>query len=308
MISRTITPFGGKNLVPLFELCVPGIDLNDPIKTLSTCMFIIQALSSVGPIDDLTRPDVTVYDKKRKRGNSILLDGDGGEQAGTPIADTEIAAIQGQGFSVDTLSREAEDQLLRESTAGFPDWTVQIIKAIFNLMSNLPDPGKGGKIGGKMEDQVISSINATMDAILSVLSPRLFDEALRMYFEHVANSPRANAARMVGSLTGAFARTDPAKTLAAFYQHCDRQIRAELDSGATSSPSTSTSQPMETDTAFQWYCYILASCLSAAGEHALSYEDQIVSLLRFMTGKCRSERGYNHGESVTYSEPQIKTE
>lgn len=43
--------------MPLLELCLPGLDVNDPIKTMSTAMFVIQAVISV-MIDDLTRPEL----------------------------------------------------------------------------------------------------------------------------------------------------------------------------------------------------------------------------------------------------------
>lgn len=42
MISRAVYPAGAKHLVPLLELCIPGLDVNDPIKTMSTAMFVIQ--------------------------------------------------------------------------------------------------------------------------------------------------------------------------------------------------------------------------------------------------------------------------
>lgn len=44
---------GQKHLVPLLELCLPGIDLNDPIKTICTTMFVISTVQHI-KIGDLS--------------------------------------------------------------------------------------------------------------------------------------------------------------------------------------------------------------------------------------------------------------
>ena len=54
LFSRTVFFAGAKHLLPLLELSLPGLDVNDPIKTLSTCLFIVQAMVGVH-IDDMVR-------------------------------------------------------------------------------------------------------------------------------------------------------------------------------------------------------------------------------------------------------------
>jgi proteasome activator subunit 4 len=120
----------------------------------------------------------------------------------------------------------------------------------------------------------------------------LFDTALDIFFTHVANSPRSNSGKAVGHLTSCFARANPEKTLAKFLPLCVRNIRVELEHGASSVRTTSTTVPFEGDTTLHWYCLLLIGALTQGGPALLKYQDELVALLRFMIEKCKSERGY----------------
>jgi proteasome activator subunit 4 len=295
MLSRSLSPFGGKHLAPLFDLCIPGIDVNDPSKTVTTCMFLVQAVATIGPLEDLTRPELQVKGS-RKRSHSILIDGDGSEEPATPTGDINMHHLPENASELQQiLPRREEDQLLLESTASFPDWVTRFLRAVFNLLENLPDPGKGGHAGGKIEDRMVAAVAAACDGILQSLSPRLFDEALRLFQDHISTSARSNSAKAIGSITSAFSRADSTKTLAVVLPTCVRQIRSELENGAASSPSTSTSLPLLEDTSFQYYCYVLNGALGHTSEDILPYADQLLDLLSFMKERVRSERGYSHG-------------
>lgn len=117
---------------------------------------------------------------------------------------------------------------------------------------------------------------------------------MRIFVDQVAHSPRANSARAVGHVAACFARANPAKTLAALFELCNTQIRLELEYGASSIPSTSTASPMEGDTTLQWYCLLLAGAIAQAGQDILPYGDRMISLIKHMVAKCKSERGYSH--------------
>ncbi|KAJ3120038.1 hypothetical protein HK100_000059, partial [Physocladia obscura] len=47
LINREIFPSGAKHLLPILNLALPGIDMNDPMKTTSTFVFISSAFMSV---------------------------------------------------------------------------------------------------------------------------------------------------------------------------------------------------------------------------------------------------------------------
>lgn len=65
------------------------------------------------------------------------------------------------------LSKAEEDALTRESTRTLPDWVVRFFKGVSGLYDNLPDPGRSGKSGGKVEEQMISSLNVSLCSIVS---------------------------------------------------------------------------------------------------------------------------------------------
>jgi proteasome activator subunit 4 len=53
LFDRKIYPSGGRHLTQLLVLSLPGIDMNDPQKTMSTLLFITTALMTI-PMFDLT--------------------------------------------------------------------------------------------------------------------------------------------------------------------------------------------------------------------------------------------------------------
>lgn len=281
LISRETNPSGAKHVTRLLELATPGLDVNDPMKTVITCMYVISTILAIGgPIEDLTKPEHASDAIRRK--SSVLM-GEGGDVE----MDASEAADEAK------RSKEEEDNLLRDSTRDFPDWVFSFWKSLFNVVKNLPEPGKGGR-SGKIEDMMTSSINTMCEYICSALSPTLFDEALRLFFDFAAHSPRANAAKIVGSIAAKFAQVDAKKVLALFFPLCDKHIRSEIENGAASSPSTSANLTMDEDPAFQYYCMLLTGTLASAGDQLLPYQDQLISLLNFMRDNCRSERGYSH--------------
>jgi len=244
-------------------------------------MFVISTIMAIGgPIEDLTRPE---YASLRSQA-SLLVNSEG--------VDVEMNGASETDSSI--LSKMEEDELLRDNTRFFSDWIINFFKAVFNLLGNLPEPGKYGKVGGKAEDAMTASINSMCDYVVNMLAPKLFDEALRIFYEFAANSPRANSAKITASIAACFARADAAKTLALFFPLCDRHIRLELENGASSSPSTSSAQYMEEDTAFQYYAMLLAGAMASGGNHILRHQDALISLLSYMRQQCRSERGYSH--------------
>jgi proteasome activator subunit 4 len=157
MVSRQTYPPGAKHLVPLLDLCIPGLDVNDPVKTMSTCMFIIQAIVTV-KIDDLTRPDA----QEKSRRGSVISYQEAGQEGLDDREDAHVAiVVDGENGEMPQLSPAQENQLVRESTAGFPDWVEKFFKAVLALFDNLPEPGKSGRPGGKLEESMTSSLNVS---------------------------------------------------------------------------------------------------------------------------------------------------
>lgn len=248
LVSRSIYPAGAKHLLPLLELCLPGLDVNDPIKTMSTAMFVIQSVTSV-MIDDLTRAELT-------SGDDMEID----ETAGL----VQDKSQQDDGDEP-KLSRREEDELVRMSTAGFPDWVSSFFRQILLVFESLPEPGKGSRNGGKMEDQMTQTLIAACDFVCGQLSPSLFDMALDLVFKEVTTTARSNSARVVSQLVSCFARANTVKTLKKYFNLCETNIRIELEGGASSTRTTSTNTPIESDTTLHWWIGILTGAVTNAG-------------------------------------------
>lgn len=253
-LSRTNYPAGSKNLLPLLDLFVPGLDVNDPMKTLSSVAFFIQALATV-KIADLTRAEAL-----DDSAPAMELDGVHEPTPAIQIEDTDEESAE------PSLSREEEDDLTRQSTADFPEWIVKFFKAVLALYDNLPEPGRSGRSGGKLEETMISTVTVASDFVLGQCSPEIYDIALNIFKEHVINSPKANSARAIGHLAACFGRANPQRALKAFLQPCIDKIKVELKHGASSTRTTSSSTPIESDNAFHWYCLLLQGTLHMAAE------------------------------------------
>lgn len=90
--------------------------------------------------------------------------------------------------------------------------------------------------------------------------------ALNLVFNHVTTSIRSNSARVVSQLTSCFARANSVKTLAKFLPICTLNIRAEIEGGASSTRTTATETPIESDVALHWWVGLLTGSVSNAGE------------------------------------------
>lgn len=106
-------------------------------------MFVIQAVTSV-MIDDLTRPELLGGE-----GEAMVVE----EEEEEPAESMEV----GEGEEP-RLSKKEEDEAVRMSTAGFPDWVSNFFRQVLVVFEALPEPGKGSRNGGKMEDQMTQTL------------------------------------------------------------------------------------------------------------------------------------------------------
>ena len=262
MVDRALYPAGAKHLVPLLHLCLPGIDLNDPLKTISTCMVVMSACMSVY-IDD--------------------------ESAETGYSDAnEVVAVDAN----TTSTRGAEDYQVRIATSEFEGWVSAFMRQVLHLVDTLPEEGKGGRIGEKHEEMVLHTLLATCDVFCSALSPRMFDRALDVLVAYVTTSVSGAAVKVIGSLISCFSRVDAAKVLRRVMPLCTATIAAELEHGASSIRTTSTSVPRAQDTALHYHINMLAGALTAAGAAVLPHAAEVADCIALLQERCYSERSY----------------
>ncbi|EST07615.1 Protein of unknown function DUF3437 [Kalmanozyma brasiliensis GHG001] len=285
--SRQLYRAGGKHLLPLLQLCIPGIDLNDPMKTMSTCMFVLLSTLSIR-IDDLTRPEVYADDEEAFE---ALPD-----QPKLRVDAPEPSALTDEDMM--SASPEQEDYQLRISTADFDAWVSAFFQRVLSLFETLPEEGKGGRTGGKSEEQVINMIMAASDGVCRAMSPYLLQRSFDKIADYCATTVSATSVRVIGSLVGCFARADCKMVLKRLVPQCIRNIRTEIESGASSTRTTSTSLPAQGDAALHWNLSVLTGALNGPSEHLLEYKDDLISVLQLITEHCKSERGYSFGTKL----------
>lgn len=151
-----------------------------------------------------------------------------------------------------------EDALVREASQGFADWVTSFFRRVILLMENLPEEGNmGGRAGGDVEVQVIDSVSGACSQICVHLSEPLFDLVLNLIYDYASTTVRPNAVRAIHQLVECVANANPAKTLAKFVPFCTRTIKVELDNGASSLRTTSTSTPLPSDATLHWSALLL---------------------------------------------------
>lgn len=84
------------------------------------------------------------------------------------------------------------------------------------------------------------------------LSDQLFDLVLNLTFDYAATNAKSNAVRAFGQLIACLARAQPQKTLDKFLPTCISRVQDELKYGASSVRTTSTHDPIPSDTTLHW--------------------------------------------------------
>ncbi|KAK7058314.1 Proteasome activator BLM10 [Paramarasmius palmivorus] len=278
---------GQKHVLPLLELCIPGIDVNDPTKTLCTAMFI------VGVMQNIRAGDLSIHQ------SGMPLTDDGIGHMAMDQDTTEIPA--GIESGMPALSREEERALVRDSTAVFSDWVVSLFRRVLALYENLPEEGgKRNTTGGKIEEGLLRSIKNMMDVVCLHLSDQLFDLVLKLVYDYGTTNAKANSVKAFGQLVACLARANPEKTIAKFFPFCLSQIEEELKHGASSVRTTSSHVAVSSDTTLHWNLSILKGCLGYGGPLLLKNKDQIINLILQLVETTKSERGYSStGQLIT---------
>ncbi|WFD01127.1 Proteasome activator BLM10 [Malassezia yamatoensis] len=267
LVQRTLYAPGAKHLVSLLHLCLPGIDLNDPMKTMSTCMFVLASCLTI-PLADYTELAADQHESHQDDSSTCVVD------------DRNCSTIA------------EENDALRFSTADLPGWASGFLQRTLLLVDNLPDEGKTGKIGEKNEEMLLHSVVATWDVMCSALSPMLFSKLLQELMQYVRTTMSASGVKIIGSLVGCFARANSAAVLDEVVPMACARIATELEHGASSMRTTSTSLPREQDTALHWHISVLNGAMMFAGRNLLKHRQVLLRTCGLLTSQCVTERGY----------------
>ncbi|KAJ6627245.1 hypothetical protein B0H10DRAFT_1941394 [Mycena sp. CBHHK59/15] len=256
IVSRRVYYPGAKYLVPILQLLIPGIDL------LHTTEFIVEVSQYIMFADAMP----------------VHFDPASIAPSATPqtlMPSFSMVDVQSD-MEFPRLSDEEEDMLVKDTTGSFADWVTQFIRRVYQLQESLPEEG-----GGASEVQVVDAVGRACQSICAHLSEPLYDLVLNMVYDYASTNALANA--------------DPVKCLAKFFPLCARNIRIELENGASSLRTTSVSSPIPSDATLHWYLAILRGCIYnqlSDGNSVLPYKDELVSLLQLLHDKTYSNRGF----------------
>ncbi|EMD41658.1 hypothetical protein CERSUDRAFT_110231 [Gelatoporia subvermispora B] len=296
IVCRHVYYPGAKHLLPILELLLPGIDLNDPPKTFCTTSFVIEIAQHI-KFGELVR---------QSGEQSLAVDIDVAPPSSSRVPQLEFDkfpdGIDGMADGVDgDYDAGIEDGDIVDSTGSFADWVASFLRRVILLFENLPEEGANGSAGGPTEVQLIDSVCSAFSQICVHLSEPLYDMVLNMVYDYATANVRSNAVRAIHSLVECVTNANPAKTLAKFVPFCERNIHTELEHGASSLRTTSSgSVPLPSDATLHWNLAILRGCMYNDGRAVLPYRDRLVSLFKLLHRKTFSKRGFSSsGELIS---------
>ncbi|KAI9246724.1 hypothetical protein BDA99DRAFT_526780 [Phascolomyces articulosus] len=274
LFSRDHYPAGGKHLMPLLHLATPGVDMNDPLKAITSLLFITTALSTV-PIRDLT------------------TSGSGGGGGGHYSSDYMYEGMDMDSSEENQLPREEEDRLCKATTGEMEEWVAKFLRRVFTIFENLPQIHQQKKQNGSTETGLTSMLEYSCDTLFGQLSDDLYDMALRMVMDFISEQVLPNAIHAAGLLCNSIASANPAKAAKRLIPLCINNISSELEHGAASTMTNSeTSTPIQSDSTLHWYQCILYHIVIKLGPDLLEYKKDIIHILTEMITKCKSRRGF----------------
>ncbi|KAI9462361.1 hypothetical protein BJY52DRAFT_1221991 [Lactarius psammicola] len=293
LVSREVYYPGAKHLVPILQLLIPGIDLNDPSKTLCTTTFLIE-VSQYIKFGDLTSRSIT-----------MSADVDSCTPANVDIPNGfSLTSLSEVHIDVElsddlSLSKDEENALLRESTADFPDWIANFIRRVILLFDNLPE-----EAGGATEVQLVDAVTNACSQICIHLSDPLFDLVLNMIFDYASTNVRPNAVRAVHQLVECVANANPAKTLAKFVPFLHKKHRGRTRERSELNPNhlyvfNATAFrchfPLEYGYPLSYLAVLRGAMFkeNSDGKAILKHKDQFLPLLRRLRDKTFSKRGFS---------------
>ncbi|TBU39582.1 hypothetical protein BD309DRAFT_1022044 [Dichomitus squalens] len=283
MVCRDVYYPGAKHLLPILELLLPGIDLNDPPKTFCTTSFVSEVAQYIKFGELFAKTEQPI--------------GDGTEPIPTPPSDAPAIEFERfpdgvEAWSDDNLTQEEEDAILRDSSGTVADWVAAFLRRVILLFENLPEEGPNGAAGGATEVQLVDAVSGAFSQICVHLSEPLYDMVLSLVYDYATQNVRSNAVRAIHQLVECVANANSQKTLDRFLPICDQRIRTELDHGASSLRITSGgSTPLPSDATLHWNLAILRGAID--GRVTLKYRDRLISLFKILHEKTFSKRGYS---------------
>jgi proteasome activator subunit 4 len=260
LVNSKLYPQGGVYLLPLLNLVLPAIDVNDPMKSISTFMFIAITLSNV-PIVDSSSAEMDDFEE-----------------------------IQNELQSPGIVNREHWNAT-RLSTADFESWLLRFIDRIILLAENLSPNQTGGTLNPE-ENAMVEVASYACSVVFQQLSSPLEDVVLQKMQRFISN-PIPQGCQLIGKICQFLGE----KRLKALIPLCISAIEDELEQGASSRDISNTNNPFEmskmSDTRFHWYQSILERILIHTGPKLLDFRSEVQRIIEIMLDQAQSTLGFD---------------
>ncbi|KAH8835425.1 hypothetical protein DL96DRAFT_1702409 [Flagelloscypha sp. PMI_526] len=292
LVCRRVYYSGAKFLVPILQLLIPGIDLHRMIPR----RLFAQLASLLRFPESIKFSDLAAKTETNGTGTPGSLPSTPGLSRPQRPKMASFPSFEFRDEVLDSdvpLTSQEEDDMLRDTTTDLPDWVANLIRRVILLLENLPEESANGTSGGTTEIQVVDAVMAACNQICSHLSEPLYNLVLNIVFDYASTNVRPNAVRAMHQLVECVANANAPMTLGKFFDFCDRNIRIELENGASSIRTTQVSKPPPSDATLHWNLAILRGTVYNDGNAILAYKDRWLSLLQLLHERTLSKRGYS---------------
>ncbi|KAF6008057.1 hypothetical protein HII13_004240 [Brettanomyces bruxellensis] len=289
----------------LLSMLVPGIDSNDPDKTILT-IGLVKLVCLVVPFADLSAG-------RGERGALALdftarhvryLEGEfyGGEKNKSEKSEKEKNKNEEKSEKREEKNEEKnhtdspppsfpyspEEELnaLKSASSAFPEFARQFCRSCFKYLEYSPDVESDDGV----ETRASVLIPQAFDALVESIDDSLFQIVADEFFAYVSTHVKHPVAVIFSNIAELLVRRDPAALLHKLYGYLLRQIRREIAVGAGVSRGQ---HVLNKDASLVWYLKLLCGVCLGAGGHLVPLLGDLLQLLTKDTVNLRGEASYS---------------
>lgn len=269
----------------LLSMLVPGIDSNDPEKTILT-IGLVKLVSLVVPFADLTDGNGD--------GGTLAMDFTSQHisyleakfYAGSPKSKTFLMDAESEVPEKFAYDSQMELDALKSASSSFSEFIKQFCRGCFKYLEYSPNV----ESDEGMETRASVLIPQAFDALIESMSDELFKVATDEYFEYITNNVKHPVAIIFSNIAELLVRRDPHKQLPRLYKYLMPQIRREISEGAGVSRSQ---EVLTKDARIVWYLKLLCGTCLGAGKYLVPYLADLEQFLVQDTVNLRGEASYS---------------
>ncbi|KAJ1729070.1 Proteasome activator BLM10 [Coemansia biformis] len=276
-------PEGAQHIAPLLTLTLPGIDVNDPVKSCYALSFVSNICHNGVVFDELAAPGDMPGSRPPSRSPSAAI---GDDQDVDEPPELDMAQVE---------------WLTRASTAQFETWIDQYLRRVFALVDNL---------SSSLDTNNASSAEVGLDAIAAHTTKMVLHQCgekhypmiTRLVTKFATSITSLSAVNSVRRIVNSFASAIPEQALASLLPLCCEHIAEEIENGVGLAPSLSRVTQSHSETTLIWYVSLLVALTeNQDGRHLLRYRDQLLAVMDLLLRQCLSRHVYGMASSLLYN-------